>query len=892
MLENFFRSLMMTICSVLYPLIPKLYSLFYDIASTKLLTTEQIQTFSRNIYVLVSVVMLFAFAVKAIESIINPDMLFDSKKGFTSVIKRSLIAICLIIFIPFGFNYFYKAQEQILEKNLIEKVLVGIQISDGENVADKSGAGQILAGTAIAAVLYPSSDDVTTSSETLSKNYSKMVEKDVSKIKDVGDNINEKVNDDDTYVLQFEWLPAVLMGAFMVYFLVLFCIDTALRLIKMAFLELTAPISVVAYIFAGDDMLKRWFKEVKNSAISVFVRIAALALMIYIMSFLPSFIDKNFNGKDYGWIANLLIIMAILMFVKEAPKLIEKIFGVEIPQKGGISGRLGNMAGVGKVAQNAWQTLGKVGKLGAAAAGLGAGALALGAGKKFDEKVLGGKVSNVANRIKNSTPARAASGIGRAAYEGVKAGGGLKGMKAAKDSYKSSWYGSTRKAIKDDKDNREFADDVGVDYERGSVQGASDDITKAKRAYNRLDRKLESSSMSKAQKDAIRNKISANKNKATAEKLKDHHTGIQDILNAAAEHTTDENMKQKLQNLSGDFKAGNISLDDMNRKIAGMGGKELSRAQANDIIGKLNNINNMVTNDPLLVDLKNSDGGVSGRDIAAKVDGLTTASTNADNMYSKIHDSLGDKAKSEMDRYVNNGSIIEKEYVKEVGKAENNKYNKIKETSSNSSSSDSNSGVTHRTLQENIDEAANVHAAPTREEHNERQDYYTRFFNDPAVSNAIDRNEQAASGGYSSNNSSSNNNSGSNSNNNNSSNNDGNGYNTNQPSSPNTNAYSSNNGSNGNTSSGQDLSGLFDNLSKDIKDANNATNSILEDQLKAQKSILDENQKQSTKLNNINTGIDNLGNKIEDVNTRIKNSSTEIKNSLNNISKDFDSDDE
>jgi len=41
-------------------------------------------------------------------------------------------------------------------------------------------------------------------------------------------------------------------------------------------------------------------------------------------------------------------------------------------------------------------------------------------------------------------------------------------------------------------------------------------------------------------------------------------------------------------------------------------------------------------------------------------------------------------------------------------------------------------------IQERIEQMANVSEAPTREEHNERQDYYTRLFNDPAVSNYVD----------------------------------------------------------------------------------------------------------------------------------------------------------
>lgn len=832
MLENFFRSLMMTICSVLYPLIPKLYSLFYDIASTKLLTTEQIQTFSRNIYVLVSVVMLFAFAVKAIESIINPDMLFDSKKGFTSVIKRSLIAICLIIFIPFGFNYFYKAQEQILEKNLIEKVLVGIQISDGENVADKSGAGQILAGTAIAAVLYPSSDDVTTSSETLSKNYSKMVEKDVSKIKDVGDNINEKVNDDDTYVLQFEWLPAVLMGAFMVYFLVLFCIDTALRLIKMAFLELTAPISVVAYIFAGDDMLKRWFKEVKNSAISVFVRIAALALMIYIMSFLPSFIDKNFNGKDYGWIANLLIIMAILMFVKEAPKLIEKIFGVEIPQKGGIAGRLGNMAGVGKVAQSAWGALRGVGGAAAVLGGAALGAGALGGLKSIPGAYKSIKNGTAAEDFKNklkSMPKNISSGASRAGsvlHAGAGAGsvgGGLKaGVKAYKDSPVSQLNKVAKDQLKQYKKYSDLYEKLGIDPETNEVENARDSINKYSDALDKV-------SANRTAKENLKKLDTANRNKGVANKIKDNTDNISKKLLEARDNTTSNRIRQNLENLEGKFKSGNISANKFAQEINSMvDSGDMSEETARNILGNLDGVINLTKNNGLESKLIKADGSL---DISAIKDNVKSAeyiATTAKANYDAASNLLNDKDKKKLEPYISASDTINEKYVKETGKGDSKYKESVSSPSTNTSS-----------------------------------------------------NNSSKNSGYNSNNS----------NGENSNSNGGNGYNNNQSSSPNTsspNNNPSNNSSNGNNSSGQDLSGFFNNLSKDIQNANQQTNSILEEQLKAQKSILDENQKQNTKLNNIDGGINDLNRSVDRVNDSIKKSTNQINDNLKNISRNKD----
>ncbi len=683
MLTNFFRSLAITICSVLYPLIPKLYGLFYDLASTRLLTTEEVQSFSQNIYVLVSVIMLFAFAVKAIESIINPDLLFDSKKGFTSVIKRSVISMCLIVAIPFLFNYFYKFQTQVLDNNLIEKVLVGVQINQGENLAEKSGGGQILAGTAISAVLYPSSDNIETSSETLANNYSKMVEKDISKIKQVGKSINEKTDgseDDEEYVLEFEWLIAIVSGGLIVYFLVLFCIDTAVRLIKMTFLELISPMIVIAYIYAGDDILKKWFKEVGSTAVSIFIRIAALALMIYIMSILPSFIDDNFKNS-WDWLAKLLIIMGLLMFVNESTKLIERIFGVSISQKGGIAGRLGSMAAVGGLAQRAW---GAVRGAGGAALALGGGALgaaALGAGKA----AVGGakSIPNMIESLRNGTakedlkrklrnaqtslekgvrnaPSAIKSGLGRAGSTigaGMKAGSYGKGIVSGAKAFSSSSQAQLSKIsaaeIKEQQATDKLYSKMGIDPENHEIQNLAD-------TQSRFDRSLSNSTLNGNTKENIRKLNVANKNKMTAEKMKTSADKISEKLLDARDNTKSIQLKQKLENLEDDFSSGNITHREFANRLNQMvSNGEISTSAARSISGNLDNILNIASSTGL-GDKLIENGKISVKGIKQNLSAAEQQVEYAKKMYDASYNQSSDKEKSVIDRYMEASNIINK----------------------------------------------------------------------------------------------------------------------------------------------------------------------------------------------------------------------------------------
>ena len=448
MMEGLFRKIAIYLCKPIYCLIVYMYKIFYNIATTRFLQSEIVQEISANIYTLVSVVMLFAFSVTILSAIVNPDLLSDGKKGVKAVFKRAIIALMLIVVIPFAFDELYKIQETIMKNSLIEKIVVGIEYNC--NSSDKSkceaggNGGQVIAGTLMSAVLYPDdemadADGNANVSVSVSEYYSKMIAEDLPKyIGAVAKNINAtainpenaNISNDEAYAFKFNGLIAIVVGLVTVYILVIFAIDVAVRVFKMAFMELTAPISIVSYVAAGDKILSSWFKELGKTYAELFVRVAAIAFYLFLVSNLSSFMEQ-FKDSDWTLVLKAFLMVGMLIFAKQVPDMIGKIFGVEIKSQGGIAGRLGNMAGVGKVAQNAWKGLTNVAKATPLLAGAGIGALAgkgvdlLGrAGGKFAKTGLGQKINGnaVVQKIKSAAgnASSKVSGFGSKAMTGVK----------------------------------------------------------------------------------------------------------------------------------------------------------------------------------------------------------------------------------------------------------------------------------------------------------------------------------------------------------------------------------------------------------------------------------------------------------------------------------------
>ena len=363
-----FRKLFIYICVPIYNLIVYMYKIFYSIATTRFLKDDLFQQFSSNIYVLVSAVMLFAFSITILSAIVNPDLLTDNKKGVSALFKRSIIALALMVLVPFAFNELYDIQDSIMSNSLIEKIVVGINYgcdpSTDSNCEIGGNGGQVIAGTLISSVLYPGGDEIDVR-EDISENYQNMVAKDIRNIGLIAPNINTTVEDgsklhfhfdDEDYAFHFDGLIAIIAGLATVYILTIYAIDVAVRVFKLAFLELTAPVSIVAYVGVGDKMLSSWFKELGKTYAELFVRIVAIAFYLFLMNNLDKFMSA-FNDGDWISVLKVFLIVGMLIFVKQVPDMLGRIFGVDIKLKGGIAGRLGEMAGVGNVAKKAWESV-------------------------------------------------------------------------------------------------------------------------------------------------------------------------------------------------------------------------------------------------------------------------------------------------------------------------------------------------------------------------------------------------------------------------------------------------------------------------------------------------------------------------------------------------------
>lgn len=668
------RKLCAYLCVPIYNLIPKIYKIFYSLASDKFFKDDTVEQFSQNLYVLISVVMLFGFSITILSAIVNPDLLSDKKKGVTALFKRAIIGLALIVLIPFGFNKMYEIQENIVTNSLIEKIIVGADFSckdNDENCEPGKGGGQVIAGMLINSVLHPTEDNVGAGAK-LEDIYVNMVQNDIGKISTMASYINttrtdgkQNPNDEDeNYVFHFDGLIALIAGLGVCYILILFALDMAVRIFKLALLELTAPISIVGYIAAGDKILSSWFKEVGKTYVDVFVRLAAIAFYLFLISRLPGFI--SYYDESFSFILNTFLIVGMLIFVKQIPDLISKIFGIEIKSQGGIGGRLGQMAMVGDIAKKAWGGVKNVAGIGAATVGLGlatvsnpllaagVGTLA-GVGFHAWNKGIGGKAP-----LKDGT-------VGRAVRT---AGAFLRGKNGVADTIDAYKKWTDDDSYKNEQYQQDQARITKIkDESKASAQKTANTITGRNIYDNRGNLDMNEAKLTDFgtimdsgdtpfnafETGVIKEYDKKRDAKRHAEYSQDSYDSISKLISNAISASSSSVDKSKLLALQSDFESGGVNI------------RRLASYLVNQRIDSLTDATTGGLNSTALNIIKNAsnlnDGGGLTQSLQTLQDNIDEANTKfsgAEKAYNDMVDKMGEKKKYAAKAYAKVGDDISK----------------------------------------------------------------------------------------------------------------------------------------------------------------------------------------------------------------------------------------
>lgn len=425
------RSIFLALDGIIYAIISYCYEVFTFISEIRVFENEDMVNLANRIYILIGVVSLFLVAYTLLNAIINPENATkDKNKSFTGIVKNIILAIIGIAIVPTIFDYAYEFQSRVLCNNVIQKFFLENNITEDDDARAKMGAQMSL-------YLFKSfyyikgSEDDTSLDENANSNWETMAQSIVSDNDDsynlsmafsdieLGNrSISEALGDFDDSIdsgkLGYLFLISTLAGAFCAYVILGFVIDMGVRAVKLAYLQLIAPLPILTLILPNQKkVFDNWLKKTSSCFIEVFTRIIAMSFAFYAIKYLRPWIFNDMSsvscGRTVGAVTKLLaqaaFIVGVFAFLKQLPKFIKDLlpgfdsagfklgFGNAFAEAGGfqalgmaggaITSGVRNIAADRQNLKDEWnKPLGKYGKIGRlgrtmkAAAGVSASGIA------------------------------------------------------------------------------------------------------------------------------------------------------------------------------------------------------------------------------------------------------------------------------------------------------------------------------------------------------------------------------------------------------------------------------------------------------------------------------------------------------------------------------------
>ena len=346
--ETFWKIIISLVGSI-FKLVNSAYRIFLALAEADIFENAEFDIITKNMYEILSIVMLFALAYGILVKIVDPE---NSKSGVDGkkILQKLVMAIVLLALIPSIFSFMFGLQEAILESNVLNSIFTGSSNVGAQNIQN---AGNVMAVNSFKPFFTPNvNSDVnpedargsiknhTEYGVTLDNQESYGCKKNECTLADV-DTFAEKTGDFGFYQafaaninegeVDFQWLIALVVGGFLVYAMISFCFDMALRVCKLAFFEIIAPIAIFCNVIPKmEDVFKKWLSNTTKTFISVFTRIIVMNFGVYLISIIVKNVDLGLDNPG-NWFLNLIakcfLILGIVMFMRQAPKLLSDLFG-------------------------------------------------------------------------------------------------------------------------------------------------------------------------------------------------------------------------------------------------------------------------------------------------------------------------------------------------------------------------------------------------------------------------------------------------------------------------------------------------------------------------------------------------------------------------------------
>lgn len=341
-INTIFQSIMLWLDSVIYWFAAQCYQLFMKLSVTQIFDENFFNNFATRIYSILGVFMLFYLAYALLNALVDPDKLAKGDKSVSKIAQNLVVSLVILGLLPSIFSYAYRLQNYILSSNVIGSLIFGTPTIDPTVESDDSliSYGDAISFTVLNTFLNSDDYNVRVDDNRTWYNVKKEILEDGSYGGIIGladPIVNETTvlsgeHAGESHSVDYKVGISSLAGIYLCYIMLSFTLDLGIRVVKLAFCQLIAPIPVVMRAVPGKNgTFDKWLKLTLSVYFEIFVRVAFMYISIYFINGLTTsnVFDNFFSGGIQGLLALVIIIMGILTFAKQAPKMISDMLGID-----------------------------------------------------------------------------------------------------------------------------------------------------------------------------------------------------------------------------------------------------------------------------------------------------------------------------------------------------------------------------------------------------------------------------------------------------------------------------------------------------------------------------------------------------------------------------------
>lgn len=350
-----FRTLCYSLDTIIYKLIINAYDMFYILCNGRLLDDNLLGQIATRVGLILGIIMFLNVSFSVIQMVLDPDKLNDKDIGAAAIIKKVIFTIIMLGVSSSVFSTLYMVQIYVIDSNIISKVLLPYTVENksknGQNGLDKFG--NVLSMELLTS--FYSIENIDTKNDQNAQNTIATCESTLTALQnqiyndsrfDLGYNcLNETVTvtlnntTQETFVIFFNHITSIIVGAVVLYLVLMYCFKVGVRMIQLAFLEIISPMAIISYVSPKkDNMFSKWIKIYVATYIDVFIRMAIINFVVFLLA--AMFSSEGLEGYTF-WssmgvtpgVANnstviflkVIIIIALLTFAHKAPDLLKEL---------------------------------------------------------------------------------------------------------------------------------------------------------------------------------------------------------------------------------------------------------------------------------------------------------------------------------------------------------------------------------------------------------------------------------------------------------------------------------------------------------------------------------------------------------------------------------------